>query len=402
VACRARKPKEVVVLVVTKDLWSLRLNTVYSQVGLLVDTLDFMPTEENFLGRNKRLSVHLRLSHLNLSDFRLYDQLSLGQPYLDHRLFGTRLRLYELVDVYIDGHVPAGGFVGDPANTAALRAGHAWTTGREAGAVSGFFARLRIDRPLVPLSTSWGFAADAYMRIRQVRRFNQLGDGGVALATVQAPGRYACPSGAASACRYNVPRVHDERVAVGTFEVTRAVGEAIKHDFTWGMLVYDLRHEVPRGFPFSPSIRRWYARAWLPRSEAVSAFFLRYGTRPTRFVRLRNVNTLALSENMALGPSSKIELRLAQNLRSATEPFVEMVVWASYTWDLADDLVTAAVSGTWRYQLGMEGEGVGPWVNKMLRGTLRNVTPPFLIGRLHARATLTLRDDDLDRHVEVF
>ncbi|MHC4917773.1 MAG: BamA/TamA family outer membrane protein, partial [Planctomycetota bacterium] len=61
VPCRSKKPGHVVLLVVTKDLWSLRLNTIFSQVGGVLQRLEFFPTEMNFLGRNKRVSIHLRM-----------------------------------------------------------------------------------------------------------------------------------------------------------------------------------------------------------------------------------------------------------------------------------------------------------------------------------------------------
>ncbi len=404
VACQHRDPTKVIVLVVTKDLWSLRLNMIYEQTGSLVQVLDFTPTEENFLGRNKRVSAHLRLAQLDLDGFVLRDHLAVGQRYFDQRLLGSRLRVLQVFDVIIDGKVPAGGFIGDPADEGARRGAAAWKNSRGAGAVAGVFARLRLDRPPVPLSTRWSFVLDGYADVRQRRIYRQLRDGKLALSTVQAPERFACPSGSSGgvACRFNVPRVYDATVLVGSFSLTRSVGESVKHDFGWGLLVYQIDYSAPDGFPFDKAVRAWYERAWLPRSEAASAFVLRYGTRPTRFMRLKNIASLGLSENIGIGPSSKVELRLAQNLRTARQTFFEMIASASYTWAWGGNLFTLAADGTWRYQLGIEERGVGPWVNKKLTTTARNITPMLWIGRLHTRVSLTLRDDDLDRGSTLF
>lgn len=404
VACKHPDPKKVIVLAVTKDLWSLRLNMVYEQTGSLVQVLDFLPTEENFLGRNKRVSAHVRLAQLDLDRFSLRDHLALGQRYFDQRLLGSRLRVLQMFDVIIDGNVPAGGFIGDPADQAARRGADAWSNSRSSGSLAGIFARLRVDRPRIPLSTKWSFSIDGYADIRQRRIYRQLSDGTVALSTVQAPERFACPSGSSGGadCRFNVPRVYDATVLVGSFSLVRSVGEEIKHDFGWGMLVYQIDYTAPDNFPFDKEVRAWYEAAWLPRSEAASAFVLRYGTRPTRFVRLKNIASLGLSENIGIGPTSSVELRLAQNLRTATQTFFEMVASASYTWEWGGDLFTVAADGTWRYQLGIEDSGVGPWVNKKLTTSVRNITPMLWIGRLHARVSLTLREDDLDRGSALF
>lgn len=398
VACKHEDPRKVVLLVVTKDLWSLRLNMIYQQTGSLVQGLDFTPTEENFLGRNKRVSLHIKLSQLDLDGFVLRDHLALGQRYYDQRLFGSRLRLLQYFDVIIDGSVPAGGWLGDDAARPAAGKGF-WQNTRASGALAGLYARLRIDRPTIPLSTRWSFAVDGYADIRQRRFYVQRSDG-VALGTIAAP----LADGETEDQRLHLPYVYDARRLVGLLSLTRSLGQQIKHDLSWGLLVYDLSYALPTGFdpaveqlPAWDRARSWYKDAVLPRSETASAFFLRYGTRPTRFVRLRNVDTLALSENFGIGPTSGLELRFAQNLRQSGQNFVELLANASYTWELRNDLLTVSASGTLRYQLGIEESGVGPWVNKTLSLTLRNVSPPFWIGRLHAKVVLALRDDDLDR-----
>ena len=56
VALRGTSPDRVRVLVVTKDQWSLRLNTEFRFDQARLDVLSFQFAEHNLAGRNKRLS----------------------------------------------------------------------------------------------------------------------------------------------------------------------------------------------------------------------------------------------------------------------------------------------------------------------------------------------------------
>src|SRR5206468_2978125 len=69
-------PDSVGLLVVTKDLWSIRLNSSFLATGLFLHYLRIRPTEQNFLGLGKRLSVDFLL---------LPDIYALGEGFLDPR-----------------------------------------------------------------------------------------------------------------------------------------------------------------------------------------------------------------------------------------------------------------------------------------------------------------------------
>ncbi len=86
VAVQGRSPGTVALLVVTKDLWSIRLNSELAMVGSLLQRLRVRPSETNFLGLGQQLSADLWLK---------LDVLQVGQSYTDRRLLGSRLTLSE-------------------------------------------------------------------------------------------------------------------------------------------------------------------------------------------------------------------------------------------------------------------------------------------------------------------
>ena len=376
IPCRAAKADEVVWLVVTKDLWSIRLNIIFSQTGKVVKQATFTPTELNFLGRNKQLSLHLRASQFSFEGPVVRDHVALGQRFVDPRILGTRLRLSQSFDAIIDGRVPCGGQLGGSTDV--------WCPQREAGSLAGIDASLSLSRPLFALATQWAFAVSASIDIRQRRRFVQQNGGQVALDTVDVG-------------EAQVPFVYDGRRYEGSLSFTRRFGDTLKSDVTWGQRVYRFRFSPPTDFAFGKSTLDNYQRDFLPRSETASAFFVTYGLRTTRFVRLRNVQGFALSEDFALGPEVTLSASFAQNLERSAESFVSLSAVAAYRWHLGGDLLTLSASAATRVQPFLDQDGYeGPLANSRLEALARNISPVLGIGRLHTRASLIVRDNDLN------
>lgn len=420
VAVRSARPGHVSMLVVTKDLWSIRLNMLYAQNGSLVTLLDFTPTEENFLGRNKRVSLHLRLSQLEtratfpfpLTLFtigrRLRDHVAIGQRYRDNRVLSTRLRLLEELDLFINGDVPCAGSTG----TIVQADPQSWCPEQESGDIYGAAARLRLERPLFALATRWSFHIDGVLNLRQIRLFSlntstkQVRPGerlGVSIAT-----RIFAPEGGE---QRNVPYVYDHRDLSVSAGITRRFGFStpLRHDLGFGLLTYDLRSTPPGNFSFDKVTRDWFVESVVPRSELASTLFISYNVSPIAFERLRNINSFALSEDFPIGPVASAEIRFGQNLRFADQAFAQASASASYRWlhrihggwlD-GENILTAAASAALRYQRGLEG--MTPWVNKTFSASIYEITPQLLwIGRLHLYGMVSLRKDDLFRGYERF
>ncbi len=380
VPCKGQRPGELVMLVVTKDLWSIRLNTEFSQVGSILQKFDWFPTEQNFLGLNKRLSLHLQLSQLDLGSFTVFDKFALGNIYVDERLLGSRIKLVQRFDAIVAGEVPCGGSKDGVSG--------AWCPDRELGDLEGIYGYLWLTRPLFSLATKWGFSVIGLVSTGQQRLYAQPGPVLRAVSVERFTGRKGD----------TVPRVYDrERYEVAA-DVTRSFGREVKHDLNWGLAAYRLRYTAPDGFPYPDEVKAWFTRIFLPRSEAASYLHLRYRTHNPKFIRVKNIKSLGLSEDLRLGHDVTVELRGAVGMADFEPLYLELQAVASYRWQLGQDLVTLKLGGRGRWQPSIEDEGFSdPWANAHLEAEASNISPPVPGGRFHTRAGVRLRHHDLTR-----
>ena len=382
-ACKGSSPDKVVLLVATKDLWSIRLNTQFSMVGTTLQLYDFFPTEQNFLGLNKRVSLHVQLRQLELSTFNLHDSFSLGDLFVDDRVFGSRVRFTQRFDAIIAGDVPCGGMAGGVDG--------AWCPDKGFGELEGIYGYLWLERPLFSLATEWGFSLFGLVDTRQVRSYVQPGP---ALRTVSLDG-----VGPGLSSNDRAPRVYDRSLYEVYARVTRSLGRAIKHDFSGSLSAYRHRFTAPEGFPFGKEAERWFTRTYLPRSESATYLSLLYNTHEPRFMKVKNVESLGLTEDLRLGHDFKVELRGAAGLADFEPRYLMALVEASYRWERDGNFLYARVAGQGRYQPSLEDDGSydDPWANAILEAEVKETTPPVPGGRFHLRLGMRLRHNDLTR-----
>ncbi len=385
VPCAGSRPDRVVLLVVTKDLWSIRVDSDFSMVGSTLQLFETNPSEHNFLGRNKLLGLHLRLQQLSFASGQLRDVMAIGQRYHDARILGSRLALYQYARVLLSGDVPCGGSM-DGEGAAPGR----WCPGRSLGDLEGVHALAWLQRPLYSLTTEWGFDLYGYVDVRQVRQYSQPGP---QLRTVELP--YAAPlTGAPQTAQ--VPWVYDMQQLRAAGSFTRSFGRAIKHDVTSGLAAYRYRYAAPGDFPYPADVLAAYADRYLPRSEDIAYFFAAYSTRDTRYLREKNIQAFALSEDFLLGHHLLLELRGGADLVRPEQGFLEALLEAGYRLPLGRDLLHLALEGRSRWQPAYaEGGRQGPFINTRLEARVKNISPPLGIGRLHARLRGVVRHNDL-------
>jgi Omp85 superfamily domain len=123
VTARSQIPGHVVVVVVAKDLWTLRPNLNFTIENGHLDFFSVTLAEHNVLGRNKFFGLNFRL------DPAAY---WLGEHYTDPRVWSTRVALDEQVLVSFN---------------------------RLSGDAEGTVTRLNFGRPLFSLATEWGWDA---------------------------------------------------------------------------------------------------------------------------------------------------------------------------------------------------------------------------------------------------
>jgi hypothetical protein len=341
VACRGSTPDDVVVLVVTKDQWTLRLNTNFVIDQARLDALSFSISESNLAGRNKTASLNVALDP---------GRLGLGDGYTDPRIWSSRHAATVGAGVYLN---------------------------RATGGFEGFYASGAVGRPLFSLRTRWAWQISASYLDDIFRNWN----GGTLLG-------YRIGDEI-------VPDVYTRRVASGVLAFTRSWGVVNKANLSFGWRVDSVRYALPADFPssISEAARAVYLRL-LPRSEDASGPYVSFSAFSARFVRLQNINTYALTEDFRLGPSFTAEARYADPIFGFNSRFLNLFASYNDTRYVRGDLISFGVSLAGRIQAGVWPGTI--LVNQDVQLALRNISPKFGPFRLHVFGALRFRGHDLD------
>lgn len=344
VAVRGRTPDSVGLLVVTKDLWSLRLNQDFDAVGALLQRLRLQATEQNFLGWDKRLAVDMLL--------RL-DTLSLGQSWFDRRVAGSRWSLSESVALVL---------------------------GRESGQPEGSRGSVALTRPLFSLDTRWAFQAQGSWRVQRSRVFRG--------ADIWA---LPYPEGG------TVPYVYDTRELAASALYLYSLGVESKLDLSGSVGVYERSYEPPGELGLEQPQRSWLVEQWLPRSERASYASLSVRAWRARFEVMKDVDSYALSEDFQTGHSVSATVRYAPPVLGGGAHFAELGVVARYRLRLGESMTTLGGAASVRRVLG--GSQAGTWTGRRWAVELEHVSPRVLGGRVVARGLWDVNVDDIRERV---
>jgi hypothetical protein len=344
---KGRSPDTTALLVVTKDLWSLRTNTEFQTVGSLLQYLRVRPTEQNFLGLNMQLAL----------DFTLrLDTLSAGQYFTDPRLFGTRLSFSETAAVIFNRHT---------------------------GSAEGSRGSFSFGQPLYSLATEHGFSIAGSWLVQTTRIYQGA-------SILQLP--FSDPSDPNT----SVPAVYDSKQVVAGGSYTRSFGRLFKTNVSGGVGGYASRYTAPLNLGLTDAQRAWLTDRFLPRTENALYFSASVRTYRAEFRVLRDVTTFSLSEDYQVGHSIVFGLRWANPLLFSPTRFLEAGVSGRYRWYFSDDLLTATVAAAARYFPGGP-ENFPSLVNRRLAAELVNYTPVIGIGRFAFRGLVYARWNDLNK-----
>ncbi len=308
VAVKTDDPSQVGVVVYTRDLWSLRLEQSFAGVGSTF-SLGVSLVERNFLGRNKQLETRFFLDPLTYSA---------GQTYLDPRMFGGKLRLYEAFDVIVN---------------------------RQSGKTEGSVGTLLWGMPFHDLAQERSFDLLAHYADYVYRDAPNGVVTGFDAANGPRHGK-SCQPGAPGC----IPRVfHDQRVRFeGAFN--ERIGERYKQTFTVGAGFAD-RSVAPNAETMLPaSFQQVFLHEVLPRVRREAYPFVRYRLSLPRFATFTNLATFGQSETVQTGP--RLDARFALPLTefgSSSDGFVTHGL-AGYVWGGHDALVDVVVEAAGRVE----------------------------------------------------
>ncbi|HEY4175866.1 MAG TPA: hypothetical protein VGM90_03505 [Kofleriaceae bacterium] len=360
VPVKSKTDGAVDLLVVTRDIWSLRLNTQYTfQQGSLTN-LSTSLSENNFLGYRTLVAGTV-----------LMDQgtLALGPLLLDKNLVGKHYEFRAAASTIINRDKF---FNGD------------WAT-------EGSTSSVRLTKTLWRLSEAWGANISFAHRFAIERSYLGLG-----------PRPVYCPDGATS-CMFPTlsqakmlptGEVFDYRYRNRSYSTsasaTRQWGSALKQQVAFGWNFDALAYSV-RDSEFAGSAEQYAAfkNTILPVSENNSAPFVEYSFFQPRYKTRRNVQTYDLAEDLRSGASFDVSYGLGLEAWGSTSNFQRGGISAGYTLGFAQDAsATISASYATRYQ-------TSEFRDNTASSNVRIVTPSIGgYGRFVAEASVATRWND--------
>jgi hypothetical protein len=272
-------PGAVDALIVTRDIWSLRLNTQYTyQQGKLTNLVTSF-SESNLLGRRDVLAAAITMDQ---------GSISVGPQFIDKNLLGE--------------HVDHRAQVSDIVNRDDL-------LDRSTLHNEGTQSTITLSRPLWSLASEWGGSASFTHRFAIDRQYR-----GIALRTYD----FIDPeTGQATP----LEREYTMRHWGATAFVTRQWGDDVKQRLAIGHIVDSQRPRPLPEFPGDAAQRAAFIANVLPRSEVTSSPFVEYLLFTPRYRTLRNITAFDLAEDIRTGPDLDVELDFGLKLLGSDANF---------------------------------------------------------------------------------
>jgi hypothetical protein len=329
-------------LVVTRDVWSLRFNSRFEyQEGKLTEA-SLSLSENNFFGRRKQMAFVFNLDQ---------GKYTLGPQYIDKNLAGTRLQLL--------GRASA-------------------VFGRKSSELEGASSRVVFGYPLWSLATPGGATLDIAYSDTIIREFL-----GIDPYTFDAD---VTPEDDAIPWQYRLNTISVEASA------TRQIGRHVIHRFTGGYDLDRVHSSLAEAIAATdPAIAEFVDRV-LPRSETISSPFLGYRMFTPRFIQYRDIDTYDLSEDATLGPDLRVRVEQSLEVLGSSANHLAATLQAKWTEDLRHDgFVRVGASAIGRLQSGK-------LIDNRLDAAVAGVSWRFAnTFRVVGRASLSLRVNEQNR-----
>jgi hypothetical protein len=337
VAVKARHPDEVGVLVFTRDLWSLRLETDLNATNKL-SSFTLRGVERNAFGRDKAVSAEYLLSPKSYQ---------ITQGYEARRVLLSSVALSQSAGLVFE---------------------------RDSNQVEGAVGSASLGQPFYSLSQQFSWIA-AFARDRRVQR--NIRDGDVLF--------YPAPETFPQ--RAHARQAYFSRVERGYLTGSFRHGTRTKNTFALG---WDYRSRVARVIA-ETELPDWldgrFQRALFGTLRTDNGPALSYQFFVPRWVTFENLASYGMSENVRVGPrgliSSRVPLEGAGSTATAWVPYSE-VGWSLTPHDFLLDLLATGTARLERQR----------WIDQKVTLMMRGATPVLGAFRLVMRAYWEIRRRD--------
>jgi hypothetical protein len=292
VAAKGSSADRVVVVVITKDVWSLRLNwNVLADAGG-IDQLSLQPAETNFLGTHQILGANFILEPA---------AYTLGLDYMVPRLEGTRIALQSNANIMVN---------------------------RDSGSPEGTYGGLVAGEPLFAGNTEWAWDSNVQWQDVIYRAYSN--------AQVR---NYVDPRAGCSATDATcvVPFQFHQRVYQAQYELTRSFGWTTNHDFTLATNMGRAAYQTSFSGANPRTVADFTSQV-VPLGDTRAGPSLQYHTYEWKFVRVVDFDTLALQEDYRLGHDVVLRVYPAFKALGSSRDVVALYGAAQYTWAIRDGL----------------------------------------------------------------
>ena len=349
---KSAEPGKVDVLVITKDIWSLRLSFDIAVTPGGVEDFLLVPQETNFLGLQHTVSTRFELQP---------ETYTLGLAY----------------------KVPRFGYSWVGASASA-----AITMNKIQGGPEGSSVSLGVAQSLYSSRTDWAYAADASYAVGVVRRYSN--------AHV-----FLFDSPTTAGVRDNIPYEYRSRSFNAAASLTRSFGWAVKNNFTLAFNATTASFDTFDLGAFNPVAAADFRSRFLPTSESRVYPSIGWSTNTTNFLRTLDVNTLSLQEDFRLGHSVSATIYPVPRAFGSSRNLFGVNGSAGYTVALGDGLAHAGVSASAEFaedrrdlapDVGALALGWNPAITDgAVSAAVSTVTPRFGVGRLVMNASFDNR-----------
>ena len=295
-------PGRVDLLIVTRDVWSLRLNSNFEVQNGILTLLTFSLSENNVAGLRKKAAFSFSMDQ---------GEFEIGPTYIDPNIAHTHLTL-----------------------TTAARA----IFSRESGAFEGTRSVSEFGYPLWSLATKWGAAIGVEHNDSRRRVFFE---DEVAIVCLDDP----------PIVERCFPYVYDRRFVGTAAAVTRSFGRSLVHRISAGHELATAKTTLPEDFPGDEMAAAEFLAA-LPISETTSSLFVRYRLFTPSYAEIRDLDTFDFREDLRTGPSLDLKLGFAREELGSDESFVQPLAAAGWGLALGGGFQRASIGAEARYKDG--------------------------------------------------
>jgi len=338
VTAQGSQPDRIVVVVITKDLWSIRLNMNGNFGGGVFNYFYLTPSEMNFLGYNQQLSLHFFI------DRTVY---ALGEIYRVPRLFGSRLAFSEFLALRVN---------------------------QETGEVEGGFGEIILERPLFSLSTEWSYSFSAAFDVGIARIYS-----GADLYYVGIP---------ADEPFYLLPEMYTRESVSAQAVVRRSFGQLYKTNLLAGYRIHSRTYGLTGGFrPLPDWVKQEFLDRVVPLDDQAGSLISTAHFYEATFHRFQNVQTLGLTEDFRFGPEALCEVAWANPALGFAQNSVRLRLALGWRFLFYKNILWLKADVSARYRPNHQlVDADTDWVDQYAEFYLENAAPlPYNLGRAFFR-----------------